>query len=55
MQFGPRGGASGTGGAGKQGGAMPADAGSESQGSAAPELDTINYPEEDINPDDIPF
>jgi single-strand DNA-binding protein len=47
VQFGPR----------KEGGAPAATAGTA--GAAAParkdEIDTIEYPEEDINPDDIPF
>lgn len=53
VQFGPRreGGAPGASSAGQpaEGGA-PAD-----KQPAGPELDTIQYPEEDINPDDIPF
>ncbi|NQV93198.1 single-stranded DNA-binding protein [Candidatus Kaiserbacteria bacterium] len=44
VQFGPRGGESGTG--------SPVVTG-DSQ--AEPKGDTIEYPEEDINPDDIPF
>lgn len=57
VQFGPRGGTGG--------GGMSSGGGSSSQGSAAgakadskkdtPPLDTIEYPEEEINPDDIPF
>lgn len=46
VQFGPRG-------AGAGGGATAAAPGGESK--KAPELDTIEYPEEDINPEDIPF
>jgi single-strand DNA-binding protein len=49
VQFGPKGG---------DGGGRPASAkasaGEASQGKA-PELDTIEYPEEDINPEEIPF
>ena len=50
IQFGPR--ASGTGG-GSYGGnqANPQD----SEPMKAPELETIEYPEDDINPEDIPF
>ncbi len=56
VQFGPKSGASAGGdytasassGSGKSGVKAPA-------AQAAPELDTIEYPEEDINPDDIPF
>jgi single-strand DNA-binding protein len=57
VQFGPKSGASA---GGDYGGAS--SSGSSSKPSvkapaaqAAPELDTIEYPEEDINPDDIPF
>ncbi len=52
MQFGPR--ASGT---PTTGGYTPsAPAAAVSKGAQAPEpLETIEYPEEDINPDDIPF
>lgn len=49
MQFGPR-----ASGAGTTGGYTPAS----SKGSSAPAhepLETIEYPQEDINPDDIPF
>ena len=50
IQFGPRGGAGGAGGGfagGDEGGAQqaPKDSG----------MDSIEYPEEEINPDDIPF
>jgi single-strand DNA-binding protein len=39
------------------GGSQGGNANAESQGQKGPEeeLDTIEYPEEDINPDDIPF
>lgn len=50
MQFGPRSAGSSTGGYSAPSGA------SSSKGASAPEpLETIEYPEEDINPDDIPF
>jgi single-strand DNA-binding protein len=61
IQFGPKGGSS-SGGSVVSGGEHAAGAASESsksaprQGAQAPaELDTIEYPDEDINPDDIPF
>lgn len=54
VQFGPRGG----GGGGDFGGG--ASAGGKGKSAAQPtpakeELDTIEYPDEDVNPDDIPF
>jgi single-strand DNA-binding protein len=55
VQFGPRGGQA-AGSAPRAGGTAPAKENEAlSSASAMPELDTINYPEEDINPDDIPF
>lgn len=53
IQFGPKaGGAVGSGGEG----ATSAPAGKpKATSQAAPEMDTIEYPDEDINPDDIPF
>jgi len=49
MQFGPRGGAPSAGG-------YSAPAASKGAAAKTPEvLETIEYPEEDINPDDIPF
>lgn len=52
MQFGPR--ASGTPASG--GYNAPASKGAASAPAAVPDaLETIEYPEEDINPDDIPF
>jgi len=46
VQFGPRGGGAGA----------PAVAGdSKAEPSGGPKGDAIDYPEEDINPDDIPF
>ncbi len=50
MQFGPRGGASGY--TGGNTGGDTQDAPEDTQGNSP---DTIEYPEEDINPDDIPF
>lgn len=47
-QFGPKGGGANGGGAG-------ASAGSKISGSSGEEVDSIEYPEEDINPEDIPF
>lgn len=49
MQFGPRAGGS-TGGY-----SAPASSAKAPAPSAPQELETIQYPEEDINPDDIPF
>ena len=60
IQFGPKSGAAAAGG-GVSGGEYAAGKASASSKSApkqaapAAELDTIEYPEEDINPDDIPF
>ncbi|MHB8651652.1 MAG: single-stranded DNA-binding protein [Minisyncoccota bacterium] len=48
VQFGPRGGERGPGG----GGAGPRE---DTQTSPAGEIETIEYPDEDVNPDDIPF
>ncbi len=49
-QFGPKGGAAPSGGTSSAGGA------SKGPSAASPdESDTIEYPEEDINPEDIPF
>ena len=45
-QFGPK----GSGGAPSSGGSAPA-----SKSSSPEDVDTIEYPEEDINPEDIPF
>jgi len=50
VQFGPRGGTTGTGAAGT------ADKGSDSKDlQGKKELDSIEYPTEEINPEDIPF
>lgn len=46
VQFGPR---------GSGGGANQQQQGQEASPSQEPSGDTIDYPEEDINPDDIPF
>ena len=51
FQFGPQ--APGTG--APTGSYSAPSASSSSQQQEAPSLDTINYPEEDINPEDIPF
>ena len=53
VQFGPR----REGGAPGASSSAPGEAGESKQPTqpAGPELDTIQYPEEDINPDDIPF
>lgn len=46
-QFGPKGGGASSGGT--------TSAGSKAPASEGPEVDAIEYPEEDINPEDIPF
>lgn len=53
MQFGPRGGGTSTGGSGSSTGS-PSSAKANTPSVPEP-LETIEYPEEDINPDDIPF
>ncbi len=53
FQFGPRAGGAGSG--EYSGGASAGGAKAKAAPAAAPELDIIEYPEEDINPDDIPF
>ncbi|MDO8604777.1 MAG: single-stranded DNA-binding protein [bacterium] len=51
MQFGPR-----AGGATASSGSYSPASGAPAKGAQAPEpLETIEYPQEDINPDDIPF
>ena len=52
VQFGPRSGGASSG--GMTGGAHPAEA-SQDTSSGADNLKTIQYPDEEINPDDIPF
>jgi len=53
MQFGPRGGGTSTGGGSPS---VGTSSGAKTDTpSAPPPLETIEYPEEDINPDDIPF
>lgn len=57
MQFGPRGGGSGAEGYGAVA-ALPGSAAVAAPKASTPapeQLETIEYPEEDINPDDIPF
>lgn len=51
MQFGPKSG----GGATSSGAPSAQQSKSAPKQESAPSLDTIEYPEEDINPDDIPF
>lgn len=52
VQFGPK----GNGGEGSYGAAPKADTKAKGDGKdAMPPMDTIDYPEEEINPDDIPF
>ncbi len=50
LQFGPR-----PGGAGTAGGYTPVAAAPKTDDQPAPPIDTIEYPEENINVDDIPF
>lgn len=50
VQFGPRGSGAASAGAG-----APRDEYDQSAAQKAPKDDVIDYPEEDINPDDIPF
>ena len=52
VQFGPRAGGSGAGGPSSREGMDVSDAEAPQK---APKDDTIDYPQEDINPDDIPF
>lgn len=54
FQFGPKGGAS-AGGDYAGGGASVAAKGKSAPAAREQELDTIEYPEEDISPEDIPF
>lgn len=51
FQFGPK----GAGGGGNYGGGAGSDMSPSAPEIKAPELETIEYPEDDINPDDIPF
>ena len=53
VQFGPRSG--GAPGGGGEGAPVAAAASAGAAATAAPSLDTIEYPEEEINPEDIPF
>lgn len=53
IQFGPK--AGGAVGGADVGGAGSGASKPKQASSAAPEMDTIEYPDEDINPDDIPF
>jgi single-strand DNA-binding protein len=54
FQFGPRGGGGGEGG-GHNTSSAPSPAAAAKKPTPQEELETIEYPEEDINPDDIPF
>jgi single-strand DNA-binding protein len=47
IQFGPKGGSAGP--------SAPKSKATDTGSQKAPELDTIEYPEEDINPEEIPF
>ena len=56
VQFGPRaGGAGQTAGAGKGGEDFGGKAAAPAASASAAPIDTIEYPEDEINPDDIPF
>jgi single-strand DNA-binding protein len=56
FQFGPKGGSGEYSGGASASASAPAKAASAHAKQPAPDtLDTIEYPEEDINPDDIPF
>lgn len=56
FQFGPLpAGASGSNFGGATGNSVAGESSAHDEQSASPALDTIQYPEEDINPDDIPF
>lgn len=57
IQFGPRGGAQGGGGydGGSSAAARPAKAADDSQDNPLDTLDGASYPNEEINPEDIPF
>jgi single-strand DNA-binding protein len=58
IQFGPKSGGAAAGGGYSGSSSTAASSPKIPQGQASasgPELDTIEYPEEDINPDDIPF
>jgi single-strand DNA-binding protein len=55
IQFGPRSSGGGLSGQGNYGGAQTGNTGGDAPEMKAPELETIEYPEDDINPDDIPF
>ncbi len=52
VQFGPKAGGAPSGAPSVSGGAAPASGGVDKD---APPMDTIDYPSEEINPDDIPF
>ncbi len=55
VQFGPKGGAAGTGGGFAPQAGASAPKGAPMDDQKAPPIDAIAYPEEEINPDDIPF
>lgn len=60
VQFGPRAGGAGSGGAGSTGASAGAGSSAASKGGKGAvdnveAIDTIEYPSEDINPEDIPF
>ena len=55
VQFGPKAGGSGGSTGAYAAGAPTSAPASKSEGAKAPALDTIEYPAEEINPEDIPF
>ncbi len=55
VQFGPKGGVGGTGGGFAPQAGTSSAKGAPADDQKAPPLDAIEYPEEEINPDDIPF
>ncbi len=54
-QFGPKGGQGGQGSSDNGGSSSAGGASKGPKGAGPDEIDTIEYPEEDINPEDIPF
>lgn len=55
FQFGPKGTGSGAGNGGSQSNFSSADADAQSQDTGNSDIGTVKYPDEEINPEDIPF
>ena len=55
FQFGPKGTGGGASGAGGQSNYSSQDTGAESQDTGNTDIGTVKYPDEEINPEDIPF